>query len=254
MATLRRAAPVPSALLLILIAGVHGAGAQTPAAPPPPPPGWTGSLGAGLAITGGNTETSNLNLSYDILHDAGTKVVFRSKGVYLRGSSGGTTNVDRSGADARVDYALSPRLAAFGMTTYARDTFKAIDYLVAPTGGLAYKVVATASTEWTTDGSVGVVFEKDHDRDLDTSGAFIAGERLTHKFNDRTKFLHAATGLWKMKDFDDAFYTLSAGIVTAVANHFDLKAEFLDSYKRRPSNPALKKNDQSVVMAIVFKY
>ena len=43
-----------------------------------------------------------------------------------------------------MEYKLSPRLAAFGLTTYARDSFKDIDYLLAPTAGLSYKVVATA--------------------------------------------------------------------------------------------------------------
>ena len=229
--------------------------AQTPApAPPPPPPGWTGSFGAGLAVTSGNSDTSSTNIGYDVLRDYGTDVVFKSTGVYLRGSNSGTSNVDRSGADARLEYKLSPRLAAFGMTTYARDRFKAIDYLVAPTVGLSYKVVVTPTTEWSVDGSVGVVSEKDTGLDVKTNGAFIAGERFAHKFNDRTKFLHAATGLWKMGAFDDAFYTFSAGVVTAVASRFDLKAEFLNSYKNKPSNPLLKKSDQSIVMSVVYKF
>jgi putative salt-induced outer membrane protein YdiY len=109
--------------------------AQAPApAPPPPPPGWTGSIGAGMALTSGNTDTSTVNVGYDVLKDHGTDIVFKSAGLYLKGSNNGESNVDRANADGRVEYRLSPRLAAFGMTTYARDRFKAIDYLVAPTG------------------------------------------------------------------------------------------------------------------------
>jgi putative salt-induced outer membrane protein len=227
--------------------------AQAPV-PPPPPPGWTGSIGAGMALTSGNTDTSTVNVGYDVLRDHGTDILFRSTGVYLRGSSGGVSNVDRSGADARVEYKLSPQLSAFGMTTYARDRFKDIDYLLAPTAGLTYKVVATARTEWATDGSLGMVFEKNTGFGLKSDGAIIAGEKLTHKFNDQTRFLHAASALWKVRHFDDAFYTLSAGIVTAVAAHLDLKAEFLNSYKNRPSNPLLKKSDQSIVLSVVYKY
>ncbi|MEP7117357.1 MAG: DUF481 domain-containing protein [Acidobacteriota bacterium] len=230
--------------------------AQTPAPapPPPPPPGWAGSFGAGLAATSGNTDTSTFNLGYDALRDYGTEFVFKSSGVYLRGSNAGASNVDRSAADARLEYRLSPRLAAFGMTTYARDRFKAIDYLVAPTVGLSYKVVVTPNTEWSTDGSVGVVFEKDTGLDLEKDGALIAGEKFLHKFSTSTKFVHAASGLWKVRDFADVFYTVSAGIVTAVANHLDLKAEFLESYKNRPSNALLKKSDQSIVLSVVYKY
>jgi putative salt-induced outer membrane protein YdiY len=240
-----------TALTSLLLAGP--AAAQAPA-PPPPPPGWTGSFGAGLALTGGNTETFTTNFGYDVLRDYGTDVVFRSDGVYLRGSNGGVSIVDRSGANARVEYKVSPRLAAFGMTTYARDRFKDIDYLLAPTAGLSYQVVATERTKWTTDGSAGVVFEKNTGFDLATAGALIAGEGFSHKFSETTRFVHAASGLWKMNDFDDAFYTLSAGVITAVAGHFDLKAEFLNTYKARPTDPTLKKSDRSVVLSVVYRY
>jgi len=229
--------------------------AQAPAAPPPPPPpGWTGSIGGGLALTRGNSDTKTVNARYDVLKDHGTNVLFKSTGLMLQGSNDGRSNVDRSQADARVDYRLSPRLSAFGLTTFARDKFKAIDYLLAPTGGLSYKVIATERTEWMTDGSVGVVFEKNQGRDVDTSGAILAGEKLTHKLAEKTKFVHAATGLWKMKDLEDAFYTFSAGLLTSVAGNFDLKTEFLSTYKNKLTNPLLKKADQSIVLSVVYKY
>lgn len=229
--------------------------AQAPApAPPPPPPGWTGSIGGGLALTSGNSETATTNVGYDVLRDHGTNVLFKSAGLYLRGSNDGTANVDRSQADVRLDYRLSPRLSAFGLTTFARDKFKAIDYLLAPTAGLSYKVVALERTEWTTDGSVGVVFEKNRGLDVDASGALLAGEKFTHRFAERTRFVHAAAALWKMKDFDDAFYTFSAGLLTSVAGNFDLKTEFLSTYKNKLTNPLLKKADQSIVLSVVYKY
>lgn len=241
--------------LVLTLAVAAAARAQTPAAaPPPPPPGWTGSIGAGLAITRGNADTSTTNLGYDVLKDHGTKVVFKSTGLLLKGSNDGVSTVDRSQADARLGYALSPRLSAFGQTTFARDDFKAIDYLLAPTAGLSYKVIATGRTEWTTDGSAGVVFEKNTGLDVETSGALIAGEKLTHKFAEKTTFVHAATALWKMKDFDDAFYTVSAGLLTSIAGNFDLKTEFLSTYKNRLTNTALKKADQSIVLSVVYKY
>jgi len=241
--------------VFVCVALASPASAQAPAAaPPPPPPGWTGSIGGGLAITSGNSDTSTTNVSYDVLRDHGTNVIFKSTGLLLKGSNDGVSNVDRSQADARVGYALSPRLSAFGQTNFARDNFKAIDYILAPTAGLSYKVVATERTEWMTDGSAGLVFEKNKGLDVDTSGALIAGEKLTHAFAEKTKFVHAATALWKMKDFDDAFYTFSAGLLTSIAGNFDLKTEFLSTYKNKLTNPLLKKADQSIVLSVVYKY
>lgn len=241
--------------LAALVLSIVPAFAQARAsAPPPPPPGWAGSIGGGLALTSGNSDTSTINVGYDVLRDHGTNLVFKSAGLSLRGSNEGRANVDRSQADARLDYRLAPRLSAFGLTTFARDKFKAIDYLLAPTAGLSYKVVALTRTEWTTDGSVGVVFEKNQGLAMATSGALLAGEKFTHQFAEKTKFVHAAAALWKMNDLGDAFYTFSAGLLTSVAGNFDLKTEFLSTYKNRLTNPLLQKADQSIVLSVVYKY
>lgn len=240
--------------ILVSVLAVSAGVALAQAPPPKPPPGIAGSLGAGLAVTSGNSDTSTINVAYDFLRDRGTDLVLKSTGLYLRGDNDGKANVDRAAVDARAEYRVSPRLAAFGMTTYARDRFKAIDYLLAPTAGLSFKAIATDRTEWITDGSAGVVVEKNTGLEARTAGAIIAGEKFTHKFTDTTRFLHAASGLWKMNDFDDAFYTFSAGLATSVASALELKTEFLNTYKARPTNPLLKKSDQSIVVSIVYKY
>ena len=95
-------------------------------------PGWAGSLGAGMALTSGNSDTSSANLAYELLHDSGDPLVFKSTGLYLRGESEGEATVERAAAEARLDYWLTPRLSGFGLTSFAHDRFKDIEYFVAP--------------------------------------------------------------------------------------------------------------------------
>src|SRR5688500_4443251 len=60
--------------LVFIVLGSSVALAQVPAAaepPPPPPPIWTGSAGVGLAVTSGNTDTNNLNVSLKGTFDPG---------------------------------------------------------------------------------------------------------------------------------------------------------------------------------------
>ena len=42
----------------------------------PPAKDWTGNFGADVALTDGNTDTQNFNLSFGIVHDPKTKNVF----------------------------------------------------------------------------------------------------------------------------------------------------------------------------------
>ncbi len=65
--------------------------AQAPAAPPPEPPAaaLTGNVSFGIAITGGNKDTTNLNAGYDLKYDPKTRNVVKSSGLFLYGKTDG---------------------------------------------------------------------------------------------------------------------------------------------------------------------
>ena len=174
-----------AALTLLLIGlGAGRAGAQAVPAPAAPSGPWTGSIGGGVALTSGNTDTSTINVSYDVTYDPKTKNVVKSDALYLKGKKDGELIVDRLGFNIRDQYNLGRRAFTFGQLQYLRDTFKAIDYLVAPTAGLGYKVVDTPRTSFNVDGGVGGVWEKNPGSDVHTSAAVTASDHLTQKLSD----------------------------------------------------------------------
>ena len=128
-------------LLMLIIFCATAAQAQetTPAKP------WTSSVGAGLALTGGNTRTQNYNFSLNSKYDPKTRFVFKAEALYLRGSADGETQVDKASAAARGEYALSDRTFTFGEVSYLRDPFRDINFLVAPVAGVGYRIDLAAS-------------------------------------------------------------------------------------------------------------
>ena len=82
----------------------------------------------------------------------------------------------------------------YGQLEYLRDTFKLIDYLVAPTAGVGYKVVSTTATKFSTDAGPGVVWERNPGVDLRDRMALTAGEKLEHALTATATLKHAATG------------------------------------------------------------
>ena len=56
-------------LISPLVQGIHAQDASTES----PPPAWQGQLGAGLALTSGNADTSNFNITFELQWDAGAK-------------------------------------------------------------------------------------------------------------------------------------------------------------------------------------
>jgi len=240
--------------LLVMVCSADLASAQAPATPPPPPPKfWTVTASAGLALTSGNSDTSTVNLAYDLTYDPQRRNVIKSDGLFLRGETEGELSAHRTGLNIRDEYKLTDRIFVFAQNQYLRDEFKNIDYLFAPTGGVGYKIIDTDATKFAVDGSLGMVWEKNPDLDLHTSGAIATGEKLTQKLTANTTLTQAFSGLWKMDDFEDSLFTLGVSLAASMSTRTQLKFEALDTYKNKPPLPTIQPNDIAVLMSIVYK-
>lgn len=228
--------------------------AQEPPAAPPDPGTWTGTAGAGVALTSGNTDTSTFNLSLDLTRDPKTRNVMKWTGLYLRGAQNDEVVANRLSLGFRDQYTLSDRSYAFGQIGYLRDTFKLIDYLVAPTAGIGYKLVNTDATKFAVDGGVGALWEKNPGLDVRTSVALTAGETLEHALTATSTIKHSATALWKADDLADGLYTVAIGLGTRISDELQLSIDLLDTFKNRPPTAGTKKNDVALVTAVTAKF
>ena len=248
---MRMRTPLLVQTLITCVLFAATAAAQT--TPPPEPPGWTGSAGAGLSNTSGNSDTSNVNVAFELKRDTGGPMLFRSSALFLYGKSQDVLTSDRLSFDARVERKLTTRTSMFAQAQYLRDAFKSIDYLIAPTVGLAYSLLNNERTEFVVDGGVGGVWEKNPDVDADLDGALTAGQKFSHKLTATTEFTEKVIALWKMDDFEDALYTFGAGIAASITAATQLKLEVLDTYKARPL-PGIEKNDIATLVSFVYKF
>ncbi len=240
-------------ILCTLITAVFAASAAAQA-PADPPPLYTGNFGGGLAITGGNTDTRNFNLTAAVVRDPKTKNVIKLNAAYLRGDQNDLLNVDRTSFNLRDEYTLTGRTFVFGQVDYLRDKFKQIIFFWAPTAGMGYKLVDNTSTQLQVDGGAGGVLERNPGISSKTTGSVTAGQRFTHKFSSSASFNQSISSIWKTQDFSDSLTNFSVSLTTTVVGNLQLKLEFLDSYKNKPANPALKKNDTAFVTAFVLKF
>jgi putative salt-induced outer membrane protein YdiY len=242
--------PLSAALTVIpLCVSATPAVAQAPA----PPKIWTVALSAGLALTSGNTDTSTINAAYDLVYNPQTKNVVKSDMLFLRGKTQGVLSANRFGWNVRDEYSLTPRTFVFGQNAFLKDEFKEIDYLLAPTAGLGYKIFDTMVTKLSVDGSVGGVWEKNPGFDVSSSGAITIGEKLSQTLTANTTLTQSVAALWKTKNFDDALYTFGVGVAAAMSTRTQLKIEVIDTFKNLPPLPTVQKNDVALLMAIVYK-
>lgn len=251
----KRLLALAGALAIAASLGAQDAPAPAPEAPPAPPPkAWESSIGAGLAITSGNTDTQNYNFSLSTKYDPKTRFTFKADALFLRGSSDGETQVDRATAAARGEYTLSDRTFTFGEVSYLRDPFKDIDYLVAPVAGAGYRIIRSDTRNLTVDAAVGVQVESNELLGRTTSGAVKAGQDFDWSLSPTSKITEKITALWKTDDFGDALYHFEAGLTTSVMTRIELKIAYAYDHKTRPPTPDIEKGDSALFAALLFKF
>lgn len=238
-------------LLLAVLLYAMPAAAQD--APPPPPPPWSGTLSAGLALTGGNTDTMTINLAFDVQSDKTKRNVVKAEGLNVRSSRDGDEIVDRLSLSGRDEFRVGRRAYVFGQTQYLQDQFKSIDYLVSPTAGIGYRVLDSEVTTLTADISAGGLFEKNPGLERKSSGAVTVAERASRKLGSAT-VTQSLNALWNAGEFADALYTFQAGLAADVVGRVQLKVDFIDAYKTRPPNPLVQKNDTTFITSVAFKF
>ena len=247
-------------LFVLLVAGsCLAAGsvfAQAPPAPPapPPPPVFAGNVSFGLGVTSGNSDTTNINAGYEFKWAPPGPNVLKSGGLFLYGKTDGVVSTEQYGLNVRDEYSLNPRTFLFGEVRYLHDKFKGIEYLVAPTGGIGFKLVAQPKTELSLSGGLGGVWEKNYDVDLKSNGAVTFEEKLTVKLSPAVTVGQSFYSLWNIGDFDDGLYVFRANLAAALAGNLQFKAEFADTYKTKIPANITDKNDIALIMAIVYKF
>jgi len=223
-------------------------------APAPPPPVWTGSIGAGVAVTSGNSDTSNVNLSFKATRDPKTKTVFSTEGLYIRGTGNGELTADNALFGAKIQRALSDRAYFFTQIQYLSDSFKSIDYFVAPTVGFGYKVVDNEKAKLSTDVALGPSWEKNPGLDVRTKMAVVFGQKASYALSKTATLTQGFAGAVVADDWADGLYTFQVGVAASLTNRTQIKFEVVDTFKNKPPTPDIKKNDVSTLVSVIYKF
>jgi putative salt-induced outer membrane protein YdiY len=217
-------------------------------------PTRTATVGGGLALASGNTDSLSYNFALDVAYGTQTGNMLKWTALYLRGTQNDVVVVNRLSVGLRDEYTFSPRVFAFGRIDYLHDTFKRIDYFISPAVGLGYKVIDTPTTRFAIDLGAGSVTERNLEDVATTTGAIQAGESLVHELNSSASIKHAITTVWNTNDFGSGLITTSVGIATRISSRFQLNVDVLDTFQTRPPTLATERNDINVIVAITAKY
>ncbi len=215
---------------------------------------WSGSVGAGLSVTTGNTDTTDLNLSLDAVRDPQTRNLIKFGALYIRGTADDVVNKDRARFYFRDDYTLTDRVFFFGSVDYHRNPFKEIDYVVNPTAGVGYRAYSTDRLQLNFGGGAGPIWEKNTGLERDTTGSLNAGQELEFHISETARLTEKVSGLWKTRDLGDALYHFVTALSVSIIEIMELKIEFHFDHKSKPTGTDILKNDTATLLSFVYKF
>jgi putative salt-induced outer membrane protein len=119
---------------------------------------WKGSLGFGMTLSKGNSDSTQASLSADAtrtLRDS--RMLFRT--LLIRATSGHQTNVDNDLGEARYERNFAQASFGFGDITLERDPFRDLQLRQTYSGGTGYRLLQTQDVQLNVYGGAAYTLE-----------------------------------------------------------------------------------------------
>ena len=214
-------------------------------------PKWESSVGFGLTLTKGNSDTlmATANFLTAKKWDK-NELSFGADGTY--GENDGEKNAETARAFGQYNRLLNERLFGLGRVEGLYDALAFIDYRVTVAAGLGYYFIKNEKTTLSGEVGPGWVAEK---------VAGVTEEYFTIRFAERfEQKLSKTARIWEMAEYMpqvDSWgnYQIIAevGIETSVSKSLNLRVYLQDTYRSEPA-PGAEENDLKLVAGIQYKF
>jgi len=101
---------------------------------------WSGDAAVGLALARGNTETTNLSLTFSAKGPLSESIDSTNKVFFLLSKEKDITNAESLGLESHIQWKHSARFFSYYGIQGLRDKFKNYSYRILPGLGLGYKI------------------------------------------------------------------------------------------------------------------
>lgn len=232
--------------------------------PPKPEPAWAGSLKLNGFYSEGNTDRRSVGLLFDASRrtDADrtsvdaqwdyaedkdldpTSATFRQWNLNQRRASGGL----------KYDYFLSKRWYFLANSRALGDTLANLQLRYTVGVGLGYTWVENDTTTFLTE--VGVSYLNENYRNADPSVDFLAiraAYSLTHKFTEKTRFVHGVEAYPSTENGDDYYMRARTEISTSLTESMIAALTHILDYDNTPATGA-ERVDNRILLSVGWSF
>lgn len=207
--------------------------------------GWKGGVDLGFALTGGNSQTTNLSIAFNAIRPTSTdKVSVYANTVYATNNAPGanpSTTANNIHGGLRYDRNLNLKLFAFVNTDFESNALQDLNLRSIFGGGLGYHAIKTERT--TLDLLGGANYTRENYTTFDRNfAALTAGDEFMHKIGAGTLLTQKFFFYPDMNTFGEYHINFNLGTITKLSKWLGWQNSFDDIYVTNPP-VGKKKND-----------
>ncbi len=215
---------------------------------PPLYRGWNGGLNLGFALTGGNSQTTNLALAFNAARPTtNDKLSMFADAVYATNNAPGanpSTTANSVDGGLRYDRNITPRLFGFGNTAFQTNALQDLDLRALVGGGLGFHAIKGERTTLDLLGGANYTHES-YTTFSRNFAALQVGDEFTHKIGAGTSLVQKFFFFPNMSNTGEYYTTFDLGTVTKLSKWLGWQNSFSDIYV---SNPPLGKKQNDILL------
>lgn len=221
------------------------------------PKGWYGDADLGFSLTAGNSETTNLGLSFGIYDELAT-ALWTISATYILATTQGEETANKLDSQLRYDYTGLGRFFLYGLLYGGFNRQAGLDALVAPSVGVGYTLFETTATKFSLNTGGAIRSESFQNDSTSTKFSLVGGQDFTLAIDEDTNLTQSFAYVPNTAQFSD--YLLSAGLnlTTMFSELLGWTLSLVYDYRNQPfvdaAGEARKKGDLFFLTGLALKF
>ncbi len=217
--------------------------------------GWGGDISAGFSLARGNTNTTNISLSFSAKGKISEKIEWLSTGFFLLGRVDGQTQAESLGLGNRMNWQHSERFFSYVELQGFRDRFKNYEYRILPSAGVGINILVNDKVSLSANAGIAEVFTKYLDTgQSDSYTGLTIGNQFIWKISETAELSQQLTVNSEISKIEYYFARLELSLAAAIAAGWALKLAFVDNFDNNPVGEGIKKNDMAFLAGLSKKF
>lgn len=216
---------------------------------------WGGDVAVGLALARGNTDTTNLSLTFSIKGPLSKSIDNTNKAYFLLNKERDITNAESMGLESHIQWKHSERFFSYYGIQGLKDRFKNYSYRILPGLGLGYKVITSENILLSASAGLSQVFTKYHESgETDSYTGIALRDEFTWEVSPTAEISQTLSLNTNISEMSHYFLQFEISLASAITKGLLVKLTLMDKYDSKPVGEGIKKNDISFIAGLSAKF